>query len=416
MQYPIKKRLTYFSLLTYAVFSLTSMALMNIAEALFVCCLLFDLLTQKGNPRGSHWSTLSAETSKYLKRYVLTSALLILACIFSLFTTRFFPLLYGETPIEVHWIKDLAKMGYFLLPLLYAIAWRRLTFSERNQVIQTWILTFGLFSLFGLFQFFTGWIRPSPIPGFPGYYHTVLLLGHHLSVANIWIFPFFATLHLFSVMEVKPHVKNTLSRPVLALFLIAGFFTLVLTFSRTLWIALPIGLSAWIWIRFPKKMALAWIGSEILFGLCCLQLPMIQFRLHHAIGISDRIQLWQANLEFFKNRLFFGIGLGKNLITSSAYFQSHAQNGQGVFFVGHAHNVYLEILSGIGIFGFIAWLIWVCNVLNMARDALKRDRLNFIATGMICAWIVFLINGVTQVNFWEGKVLHQIMWMIGILL
>ena len=34
------------------------------------------------------------------------------------------------------------------------------------------------------------------------------------------------------------------------------------------------------------------------------------------------------------------------------------------------------------------------------------------AWGLLCAWIVFQLNGLTQVNFWEGKVMHQMMWAV----
>ena len=35
-----------------------------------------------------------------------------------------------------------------------------------------------------------------------------------------------------------------------------------------------------------------------------------------------------------------------------------------------------------------------------------------LAKGWACAWIVFHLNGLTQVNFWEAKVQHQMAWVI----
>jgi hypothetical protein len=36
-----------------------------------------------------------------------------------------------------------------------------------------------------------------------------------------------------------------------------------------------------------------------------------------------------------------------------------------------------------------------------------------LSYGILSALIVFQINGLTQVNFWEAKVQHQLMWMVG---
>jgi hypothetical protein len=35
-----------------------------------------------------------------------------------------------------------------------------------------------------------------------------------------------------------------------------------------------------------------------------------------------------------------------------------------------------------------------------------------IGRGLFCAWIVLHLNGLTQVNVWEGKVEHQMAWAL----
>jgi hypothetical protein len=74
------------------------------------------------------------------------------------------------------------------------------------------------------------------------------------------------------------------------------------------------------------------------------------------------------------------------------------------------------VLAGTGVFGALAWTFWVGIVVYaMACATRKPGALNFTG-GLLAAWIVFLINGATQVNFWEGKVLHQVMWVVGLAL
>jgi O-antigen ligase len=122
------------------------------------------------------------------------------------------------------------------------------------------------------------------------------------------------------------------------------------------------------------------------------------------MGIGERTTLWSANFEFLKSRPFFGIGFGRTGDHAALYLKAmHPEKKD--FFVGHAHNVFLEMLSSVGVIGFIAWMVWV-----LARMR-ESYRLTFPSPGVFCAWIVFLINGLTQVNFWEGKVLHMVIWM-----
>jgi O-antigen ligase len=88
--------------------------------------------------------------------------------------------------------------------------------------------------------------------------------------------------------------------------------------------------------------------------------------------------------------------------------------GEKDVFAGHAHNNFLDLLGGAGVLGALTWLAYCAFVLAILYRALRRDRapgLDF-ARGMFCAWLVFQINGLTQVNFWEGKVEHQVAWMI----
>jgi O-antigen ligase len=274
-----------------------------------------------------------------------------------------------------------------------------------------------MISVLGFFQFFTGFPRAQPNPLLLGYYHPTLFLGHHLSVASIWIFPFFA------LLEVKKsnHLSKSLrfSQVHLNLFLLAGLFVLILSYSRTLWVALPIGLTLWTWIRFSRKIAFLSSSGVVALAIASLQIPAVQVRFQNGMGVGERVQLWRANYLFFQERPIFGLGFGKNLETFHQYF-SWLHPELSDFFIGHSHNVYLEVLSGLGIFGAVAWLGWILVQLSglskIINSPNSEGSFNPLSGGFSCAWVVFLINGVTQVNFWEGKVMHQVMWVSGLTL
>jgi len=79
-------------------------------------------------------------------------------------------------------------------------------------------------------------------------------------------------------------------------------------------------------------------------------------------------------------------------------------------FSGHAHNNLIDMLGGTGAIGTAAWLFWCAVVLVITLRAARKNA--GFARGLLCAWIVFHINGLTQVNFWDAKVEHQMAWML----
>ena len=102
---------------------------------------------------------------------------------------------------------------------------------------------------------------------------------------------------------------------------------------------------------------------------------------------------------------------------TAAYFKENYGGDVSSRFVGHAHNNLLEMLGGTGIIGTLTWILWTLWIFKMSLETARhKDPWGDAAWGFFCAWIVFQINGLTQVNFWEGKVLHQMMWSITLLI
>ena len=90
--------------------------------------------------------------------------------------------------------------------------------------------------------------------------------------------------------------------------------------------------------------------------------------------------------------------------------------GQEVF-VGHAHNNLLEVLGGTGLFGLVGWIgwnLWLGLALwRQSRPEPGRPEwFRELTQGFLAGFVVFHLNGLTQVNFWEGKVQHQISWVV----
>lgn len=400
----------------YAVSTLISMAVMSIgAGVLFLAILIYY-----GGPLAwlSKINQLLSERF-WLRTYFRVSLGLAAACLLSLVSGRLYPLSYGGHFSEISILKDSLKLWYLFWPLLLLPALAELKNEQSSKVLYSWFGAFALLSCVGIIQYFTGWPRPQQIPGTgmgtPYRYHATLFLGHHLSVASVFIFPFFAALDGLKA-QWNLRIKNKFSFEFwifLGMTLLGGI-TLFLTYSRTLAAALPLGILIWIFLKLPRRMA--WVlGCLLLIALgAATQLPTVQSRIHDPnfnYGILTREELWLANFEFVKERPLLGVGWKHNQELSGIYLLSKSKEGAGdSVFSGHAHNNLIDMLGGTGIIGALFWLAWSGLVVVLALKS--RSHLGSFGAGLFCAWVVFQINGLTQVNFWDAKVTHQLMWMV----
>jgi O-antigen ligase len=361
------------------------------------------LLIEFRGPAGL-FQALREETRTRAGRLYWTAArVLSLACLLSVMCLVFWPVVFDGRYSEVHLLRDASKLWYLFWPLPLAVALRRLKAPERTLVLRAWLIAFGILSAIGIQQFFTGWPREQNIPDMPGRFHAILFLGHHLSVASVFIFPFFVALDAYRKRMILP-------RWALGPILAFAAVTMAFTFSRALWVAVPIGILVWLLLTLRSRWSWVAMGAVVLALVGALQFSTVSRRVFNHMGIKHREELWATNWEFFKERPLTGIGWRHNE-ELGAYYQMMKNHTQDVF-TGHAHDNLLDMLGSAGLIGAVAWVFY-CGVIFWILIPLirQRDPRGF-AVGLFCAWVVFQLNGITQVNFWEGKVEHQMAWAI----
>ena len=381
----------------YVFSSLTSMAIMNIGAGLLLLWTAAHSLKNRTFPLPS-----------FLKdRFLIVSFFaLFLSIVCSLIVHYFWPANFhgAQVPNGNEW-RAFAKLWVFLIPPALATTLFQIPESSRKIVYRVWLLSSVIVAILALQQVFTFWPRGRENPQLLGFAHADALFGHHLSYANIMIFPFFALLHsTWSAFKArKPFVMRTLLLLASVISLTALFFT----YSRILWAVLPIVLLLWMWLRLPKRYAtaLSFIAGLFLTGL--LFLPQIQSRITTPMGHNDRFQLWALNLKFFKEHPLFGVGFRQGEPLSYLYF--HDILKQPEHFSGHAHNLYLEQLSTTGAFGLFALILCIASLIHIGVRV-YRSSPSSTALEWILALSVALASGLTQNNFWETKVTHQ--WII----
>lgn len=113
------------------------------------------------------------------------------------------------------------------------------------------------------------------------------------------------------------------------------------------------------WIQINKKIfssVFAYLAIFFSFGIAFKFISPFTGTLNHGTSISaGRITFWTTALKMIQRNPFIGTGLGTY---PRFYLEMHPPGIEG-WVAGHAHNLFLEITSQMGILGLII-LIWIC--------------------------------------------------------
>jgi O-antigen ligase len=393
------ERALFAGLAIYFVVILGTQATMSLGIGVVLLAALFGF----ESPKAIWLAMLAAAREPETRRYLRATNFLTLACFLSLLFAKLTPVeLAGEKP-DVHFVRDMWKAWYFYWPLFTVPCMLALSQPTRRRLYQVYLYAFGLAAALGILEFFIGWPAYQRIPGMDQYFHITGFPGFHLSFASIAIFPFFVTLAEMIEMRILPR-KHAI------IIAILGFLAIFGTYSRQVWLALPIGLFVFALFRLPRKQAISVLIAGICVGFALVRIPAIGDRISAGIGIKERLDLWRINFEFFKMRPLTGIGWHHNMPMAGAYYKQFFPKITSPF-IGHAHSNIFEFLGGLGTIGFAAYVYWTWTTL---KQALRVG--GALGAAFFSGWLVFHLNGLTQVNLWESKVLHSMMASIAMIL
>lgn len=242
-----------------------------------------------------------------------------------------------------------------------------------------------------------------------------LVLGafnHHLTFSNVFLFP--------AALFFSLGIGDWRRRWYYLLLGLVLFLLCLWTQSRAAWIAVPV--TAFI-IALGKSGRLA-VGAAVLGAVALTTLYYTDAGFHQRFERTffqeddfynggPRTRLWSANWQMFKESPWLGIGWNNNERFAKPYvdklFPAQKDN-----FYGHAHSEIIQVLATTGLLGLTAYLLlWAAVFLRLARATLRLSLdgpERWIALGLLGGFIGFHLQGLTQWNFGDAEVLHNVIF------
>ena len=206
-------------------------------------------------------------------------------------------------------------------------------------------------------------------------------------------------------------------------WVLACFFlgiTLVLTLTRSVWIASLAGLLTALWLKFPlRKIVILLCGGVIL--LVFFAPESVQKRLESIWDLNDpsnyaRVAIWKTGLKMVKDNPWFGVGPQQ---VSEVFFDYHPfpqdRERSGFFFM-HMHNNFLQFAAERGIPCALAWL-WLMLKIGIDHYRAFKNLLtpsllkSAHAIGLLNVVVLFLA-GFFEFNFGDSEVLMIFLFLV----
>lgn len=308
--------------------------------------------------------------------------------------------------------------------------------EQIKRILKAMLITCGLVCAYGVYGYYTGIaIRDERL---------VATFEYHSRIAK------YISLLLPIAVCLFFWYKDKLSRLSLALLVILCSFSLILTMSRTSWVAI---LVAMIFIGFVTQKKLLMI---VLISVCALLISVLPSKfITHAKTITqvnkfftsqkilgERLLCWKSSIAIIQEHPLLGLGPGKKNFRD-AYQQyggkikdtekqlkkekAHEQqqdikttkkeSNKKVTSLSHAHNIFLHICVETGIVGLLSFLWLFTTAFYAAIKSLRFSSVGYekmLLLGITASLIAIFSHGLTD-SFWKKPDALFLWYIISIL-
>jgi O-antigen ligase len=323
--------------------------------------------------------------------------------------------------IPVSGYGELKKFHHFLYPAVVALAF--LFTGDALEKHPFWKIWGGMGIFCGLLavlQFFGADLFPAawlgsrffrPV-GQTGRFHGQGLMFFHLSFASCMSFVAAA-----GVARVLWPLRwdGRKEKIFWGLVALVGSFGVYFSYSRIALAGLAVLVAFLCFLKKPLWGALAAVLVVAAGFALWRESPSLRLRFELSTGSNaERILMWESAWKMFEDRPLLGFGFGR----SGTYTPAYAEKilGKKPWFTSHAHDNFLDELAANGLLGLLAYLSWWLVLFVSAWKSFLAAKEKWLPAAALGAFLVFQVNGLTQVNFWDGKSQHTLMIWAGVTL
>jgi len=311
--------------------------------------------------------------------------------------------------------------------------WQKIKKTALILVISSSFLAFiGLLQflsqfVFGLEKTYSFWAI-NILPIFSGFNLGAMILTYPSWLVNIdgetvmRAFSLFSDPHMLSfyIGLVLPllvgllYFKKTKNFLLIASYLLI-FTALLLTFARGAYIAIIISflvLAFLFWKYLNNKKIVILLCLSLLIFI--IPITPIADRFYSTFNINEgsnvgRLEMWQMANKIGMNSFWHGIGIGNYSLAIDSEFDYRNP--------ATAHNLYLDIFSEMGFFGFVVWLVLILgSIWIMFRKLrfLDNKKQKCILICLIGSLSYFFIHSFFETAIYSPSVLALLMIILGL--
>ncbi len=332
--------------------------------------------------------------------------------IFGFILAVFLSLVANGVPIN-NFVYDMGRVRNFVLLLTFSYSFQVIPKLRRLLII--FVVSSTLVGIYAIWQHFSGteilWrgrfldaiSEGAKRYASNGFFGLSIYFAHS---ATMWTTVPWAALLLSS------KGRGPREKILFAMALAINFAAVICTFKRGAWLSLLVALPLMSFYVQKKWITRSIFGVLGVFLILFCVSDNIRLRAlstfdNTSFSNGQRLNLWAANIQMFKEHPLLGVGFIENEPLSKIYYEKlNIPNG----LIGHAHNNFLGILSSTGLVGFFFFLWFIAAAMIAAHKTyleLPHEKYwaRVIVLSSIGAQWVFHIGGLTQWTFgvWSNQ-------------
>lgn len=265
----------------------------------------------------------------------------------------------------------------------------------------------SLSSLLGIYQYFSGRYTPEAWVD-PKFQDELVRIVGTFTNPNYFAEMLGLTLPLALALLIRN--KDIRDKGIMLVYAGLQAIALIFTWSRGAWLGF-LASFAIMAILFDKRLLV--VGLVAVVVIVALAPPIILERFLSSFSLEDssnayRVSVWRGSWALLKDNLFRGIGLG-----AKAFSQLYPEYMIIQTPSFHSHNLYIQIIIEIGLFGFIAlaWFLivniwhWLGALRITGGKGLERWKQTAILVACMSAIAGNLIQGIIEYTWYNPQVM-----------